>query len=295
MRTERSVVAAGSLRLAVERVARPGPVRGAMLCVNGAVATMAALRWAVEGLTDFDLLLFDFPPFGASAGLNRHTPFLDKDAQADLILALIDAFRPDYLLAQSWGGTAALLALATRPPCVKGAIVSAYSAGLSPAMRRLAEALGRSLAAGDRAAAARLTVETLGERLPPLLQRLQERYFLRFSDDEARHVAWLIAHAASLSFDELAPSMAAIGVPVLIANGAEDRFTSPAAAAPLLDWLPQARQAVVPDAGHFLAMEGPGPSAACIAGIRAFLQPSGPAPSADLAQRPFAQSQRARV
>ena len=197
-----------------------------------------------------------------------------------MILALIDAFRPDYLLAQSWGGTAALLALAARPPSVRAAIVCAYSAGLSPLMRQLSEALSRSLAAGDLATAARLTAETLGERLPPLLQRLQERYFKRFSDEESRHAAWLIAHAASLSFEALAPRLKAIRVPVLVANGAQDRFTSPEAAVPLLDWLAQGSQVVVPGAGHFLAMEGPGPSAACIAGIRAFLPDARPAPVA---------------
>ena len=266
----RAVVQAGGYRVFVEHHPRPEPGRGTILFVNGAVATTTALRWAVKSLTDFDLVLFDFPHFGASATHNLGAPGLDKEAEARVLLDLIEQFQPDYLISQSWGGTAALLALTQRPACVRRAIIACYSAGMSAPMRALADELMELIARGENIEAARLTMTTLGERLPPVSRKLQERYFLRFGAAESHQIAAQIGYVASLAFAQDAPRMAAIDIPVLIANGERDRFTPPARARPLVRFLPTARLATIPAAGHFLAMESEAACEAVCGTIRGF-------------------------
>ena len=86
-------------------------------------------------------------------------------------------------------------------------------------------------------------------------RRLNERYFLRFDRDKAALVGRQLRDIACASFAGEAAGWAPIEVPVLFINGGADRFTPPKAAAPLATLCREPSFAVVPEAGHFLAME----------------------------------------
>jgi len=253
---ERAIVEAAGRRVFVEHLRRPGPVRGTVLFVNGAVATTSALRWAVKGLTDFDLVMFDFPNLGASKAHNGELCALTKEAEAQIVLAVIERFRPEFLASQSWGGTSALLALAARPPSVQRAAIACYSAGLTDPMRALTDALLQAVGRCDRDLATELVLDALGERLPPVGRRLHERYFSRFGAQDMAVIARQLAYVGELCFREEVAGLAGIDIPVLFMNGSADRFTPPASVLPLARAVADARFAVVPGAGHFLAMEG---------------------------------------
>ena len=254
---ERAIVELAGRRVFVERLRRSAPVRGAILFVNGAVATTAALRWAVEALADYDLLMFDFPHLGVSCAHNPELAGLTRDAETAILTELVARYRPEFLAAQSWGGTSALAVLARAPGSIQKAIVASYSAGLTATMRALTEALIEAIDRYDPAAAARLVVEGLGERLPAVARRLNERYFLQFDRDKAALVGRQLRDIACASFAGEAASWAPIEVPVLFINGGADSFTPPKAAAPLAALCREPSFAVVPEAGHFLAMESP--------------------------------------
>jgi len=256
-RFERAIVEAGGRQVFVERLRRVSPARGTILFVNGAVATTAALRWAVEALADYDLLMFDFPHLGVSCAHNPELSGVTRDAETAILAELVARYRPEFLAAQSWGGTSALAVLASTPGSIQRAIVASYSAGLTAPMRALTEALIEAIDRYDPAAAARLVIEGLGERLPAVARRLNERYFLRFDRSKAALVGRQLRDIARASFDEEAARWDLIEVPILFINGAADRFTPPKAAAPLAALCREPRFAVTPGAGHFLAMESP--------------------------------------
>ncbi|MFI4935269.1 MAG: alpha/beta fold hydrolase [Caulobacterales bacterium] len=267
---KRSIVEAGGRQVFVEEVLREGPTRGSIIFVNGAVATTSALRWAVKSLTDYDLVLFDFPHLGSSRTHNPDLRSLSKEDEAAILGDLIERYRPDFLAAQSWGGTSALLALAERPPSVKKAIIASYSAGLTEVMRALTLELLAAAQRCDRPAATRLVLETLGERLPEASRRLHERYFLRFGGEEVSQVARQLGYVAELSYANELASWRGVEIPVMFMNGARDRFTPPEAIAPAQARFPAVRFAVVPEAGPFLAMESQAACAEVVAIIRGF-------------------------
>ena len=260
-RFERAIVEAGGAQVFVERLRRERPTRGTILFVNGAVATTAALRWAVAALPDYDLLLFDFPHLGLSRAHNAELASAALETEAEILSAMIDRYKPEFLAAQSWGGSSALAALARRPGSVQRAIVASYSAGLTAPMRAMTEALIEAIERYDPPAAAQLMVTGLGERLPQAAQRLHARYFLQFDKAKAAVVGAQLRDIAAASFAAEAARWGRIELPVLFINGALDRFTPPWSALPLARACQRASFAVVPGAGHFLAMEGAEPCA----------------------------------
>ena len=150
--------------IAVRLVRRLAGPRERILFVNGAIATTNALRWVEKGLADFEIVSFDFPHLGRSAAFNAGRPPSDPETDAAIVLALIEQLRPDYLISISWGGTAALMALAERPASVRRAVLGAYSLGVTASMHDLGVEL-LTLIGVDNTAAARLVVGELGEHL----------------------------------------------------------------------------------------------------------------------------------
>ncbi|MFI4974576.1 MAG: alpha/beta fold hydrolase [Caulobacterales bacterium] len=260
-----AIVEAGGRRVFVQHVVRTGATRGTILFVNGAVATIASLRWAVKELTDFNLVLFDFPQFGGSAAHNRGDELLTKEAEAAVILDLIAHYRPDFLAAQSWGGAGAMLALAQSAGSVRRVVLASFSAGLTPVLRETVGEIAAALASPEPELAARITVERLGERLPDAARRLNERYLLKFDPDDQARTLRQLDYVAAMDWSGDMARFGRVDMPVLFINGAADRFTPPGSVRPFASILADPRFVAIPGAGHFLAQESP---TACGAVVR---------------------------
>ncbi len=243
--------------IVVRLVRRDGTVRGRILFVNGAATTLAALRWAEHGLTEFDLLTFDFPMMGRSLGLDPRAKAMDRAAETEIVASLIERHAPDYLSSVSWGGASALAALARRPPSVKRAAIASFSAGLSKPLERLCQELTTLIDSGQTDEAARRTVDSIGERLPDALRRAFRRFCLGLNAEQAVHLRDHMLELMGARVAERASELAAIEIPVLFVNGAKDRYTPPKGARAFEGLIGDARFLVAPDAGHFLAMESP--------------------------------------
>ena len=265
------IVDAAGYRLYVERHLRSGEARPTILFVNGALTTTSSLRWATNSLTDYNVVAFDFPIFGRSEQHNRIMRCLSKDEEASIVSALCDLYRPDYMVSLSWGGTSTLLALTKRPQSVKRAIISSYSAEMSPAMRALAEELVRLIDSGRQDLASKLTVEQLGECLPYRIRQLYLRYFMHLSDSQLRGVSNQIRHMLELEPYRYVAKLNKIEIPLLFGNGSADRFTSPESVRPIAHFVANCSFATIKNSGHFLALEGPEACADVCSGIRAFL------------------------
>lgn len=123
------------------------------------------------------------------------------------------------------------------------------------------------------------TVETPEQ----MAQLLADQLPFHFADPENPLIAEVIAgdrvvyrpeilrHAAAdglYGMEDYRDALRSVSVPTLILSGEHDRTTSPRSAHELVDVLPNATEAVVPDAAHFLLYEQP---EIALAALRAFL------------------------
>jgi pimeloyl-ACP methyl ester carboxylesterase len=264
------VVGHADMRVAARLIARPWPVHGRILFVNGAISTMAALRWAESGLSRFEIVAFDYPMVGLSRALNPDLHSLDRVRETEILLRLIDRFQPDFLLSQSWGGAAALWALSERPPSIRRAIVSSFSFEVSAPLQRLCERLIEHAAAGRRREGAALAVREVGAGLPPRLQQAYVDYFYTLDDQQLDYVLRQMRDVTSLSGECHRARLGRIDVPVLFGNGALDRITPPESARPFAECVAGGAFRTVSGAAHLLVIESKAISAQVCAEIEDF-------------------------
>ncbi len=243
------------MNVAVQVVRRLHAPAGRILFVNGAIATLSALRWAEHGLDEFELVLFDFPMVGRSAALNPGLADVGREDEAAIVAALVGRFRPDYLVSLSWGGAAALSALSQRPASVRRAIVASFAHEVSAPLAQMSEAVFACAAEGRFADGAAAAVEALGEHLPSRLKASLARYFLELEPRQIAHILRHMRDTATLDARDFRQVLRAIDTPVLFANGAWDRFAPPEAARAFAGDVRGADFTIVPNAGHFLGLE----------------------------------------
>ena len=252
---------------------RSGPVNGRILFVNGAITTATALKWAVRSLTDFELVVFDFPNVGQSRPLNAECEPVSMEVEGEIVGRLIEIYRPDYLISMSWGGASALKALSARPSSVRRAIISSYSYGMTPELQTYGEVIAAAAVRGDRKFGAAYAIDQLGEHLGDRLRRHYRDYFFNLDPAQERYILEHIRYVSNLQVENHLADLRRIDIPVLFANGARDRFTPPGSALPFASVIRNARFVTIPDAGHFLGNESRTALEAVCAHIRAFWSP----------------------
>jgi rhamnosyltransferase subunit A len=281
------VLEVGGARIALKRVLRAGGSRGAILLINGAIATMATTRWAEKGLREYDLIGFDFPNMGASGALNPGIGVLSKEQEARIVLEIVDRFRPIHLISVSWGGTALLLALMENPPGIESAVVASYSLGLSDRLVELSRRLVEISLAGDRIGASEMILDGLAAHLSPGMKRLYEAYFMSLDETQILYAIEQVRYVLEQRPDEHLESLSSLTVPMLFMNGELDLYTPPEAMRPIGAFVRNSTFNVVPGAGHFLATENRAAEAYVCRVLRGFLSgerhASSPAGSGGLA------------
>jgi pimeloyl-ACP methyl ester carboxylesterase len=86
--------------------------------------------------------------------------------------------------------------------------------------------------------------------------------------DQERAIVDHICQTRSLRSDDYAVRMASIDVPVLFANGSEDRYTPPESVRPFASRIRRAQFTTLPGCGHFLANESRTAADTVCSGIR---------------------------
>ena len=96
---------------------RSDTAQNTIILVNGSMSTTASFAQTVKNLhPHLNVVLYDQPYAGQSKPHNRHQTPLTQELEADVLLELIEHFDAQYVLSFSWGGTAALTALASSLP-----------------------------------------------------------------------------------------------------------------------------------------------------------------------------------
>ncbi len=228
-----------------------------VILVNGALATTTSFRQTVKYLKSrFNVLLYDLPYAGQSRQHNGDgEEHLTKDDEVDILSELIERFRPSHLISISWGGVAALLALARSPRSVKKAVIGSFSPVLNEPML---DYIGRAqafLQQRDQTGAANLLNSTVGKYLPRLLKLYNHRYLASLPVEDCARVAFHIRQILQLDAANYVEGLSAIRIPVLFVNGELDQYTAAEDVRALSRHIQRSEFISVPDTGHFLDLE----------------------------------------
>lgn len=245
----------GPYRIHTEFHYNPGASRTIIL-VNGSLATTASFAHTLRYLLPhFNVVLYDQPYAGGSKAHNDQRRPLSKEDEAGILLSLIEHFRASLLLSFSWGGVAALLALAQRPPLIEKAVVASFAPQINAPMQGYLERAFELLGRCERENIARLVNDTLGQHLPSLFRRYNHRHISSLETYEYAQLQFHIGQVLRLDRTRYQQCFGNIETPLLFVNGALDIYTTADDARGFADAVRDSRFAVIPDAGHFLDLE----------------------------------------
>jgi rhamnosyltransferase subunit A len=238
-----------------EFYACPG-ARQTIILVNGSLATTAAFAQTIRYLRPlFNVALYDQPYAGRSKPHNSHQQPLSKEDESQILLELIEYFAADCLLSFSWGGAAALLALAQAPARIEKAVISSFTPRLNAPMLDYLERGLCYLHNLDRENIGLLVNSTLGKYLPALFKRHNHRHISSLAEHEYRqlhaHIQLLLNQDTSCDTRYLAN----IEIPLLFVNGEHDEYTSPADARLFAEHVRDCQFSTIRNTGHFLDLE----------------------------------------
>jgi len=228
-----------------------------IILVNGALATTASFGQTVQYLGErMNSICFDLPYAGQSRQHNPGRFILTKDDEIAILLYLVEWFQPAYLASVSWGGVASLFALARGCPSVRRAVISSFSPFLNDAMVDYVTRARDHIAAGENLKAAQLLNDTVGRYLPRIMKLYNYRYLTRLPREEQHQVAFHVDQILALDPQQYLSEFANIRSEVLFVNGARDEYTTADDVRRLADHVPWTQFVTIPDAGHFLEIEG---------------------------------------
>ena len=230
--------------------------RKTIILVNGSLSTTAAFAQTVKYLnTQFNVVLYDQPYSGQSKPHNIHNQPLTKEDEARILLELIEHFKADYLQSFSWGGVAAMLALAQRPPRIEKAVIASFSPLINAPMLDYLQKGMATLQAVDGVGLGHLVNNTIGKHLPSLFKRFNHRHISSLDDHEYRQMHAHIDQVVHLETHCDMECLAGIDIPVLFVNGEHDEYTSAQDVRVFAEHLNDCKFAIIDNAGHFLDME----------------------------------------
>lgn len=230
--------------------------RKTIILINGSLATTAAFAQTIKYLQpQFNVVLYDQPYAGQSKPHNSHTRPISKEDEAAILLELIEQFQVDYLLSFSWGGVAAMLALAQRPARIEKAVITSFSPLLNAPMLDYLEKGMTYLQAIDGENVGQLVNNTIGKYLPSLFKRYNQRHISSLDSHEYLQMHAHINQVVHMDNHCQMDCLAAIDIPLLFINGEHDEYTSPDDVRLFAEYLSDCQFATIDNAGHFLDME----------------------------------------
>ena len=252
-----------------------------IILVNGSMATTASFGQTLKNLhPHLNVVLYDQPYAGKSKPHNPHQKMLTREIEAQVLLELIEHFDANYLLSFSWGGTAALTALACAPRRIEKAVISSFSPLINAAMRDYLERGRHCLAACNRTQVGNLVNDTLGKHLPPLFKRFNFRHVSNLDEHEYAQMHFHINQVLSCEQQCFLSAAQGIEIPVLFINGEWDEYTAASDAQHFAQPIANSQFISLENTGHFLDMEHKSASHISKNALLSFLQPTQLSPHA---------------
>lgn len=245
----------GTYKVHTEFYANP-MARKTIILVNGSLATTSSFAQTIKYLQpQFNVVLYDQPYAGQSKAHNYFAQPISKEDEATILLELIEQFEANYLMSFSWGGVAAMLALAKRPARIEKAVISSFSPLLNEPMLDYLEKGLIYLKGIERDKLGHLVNDTIGKYLPSLFKRYNYRHISRLDEHEYlqmhAHIHQVVRMEAHCQMEYLSR----INVPLLFVNGEHDEYTTGQDVRVFADYLDDCQFATISNAGHFIDME----------------------------------------
>lgn len=255
MKAETETVEINGWRIYVEKYIYPG-VKESIICVNGALSTTLAFRNCVKSLKHkVNVILCDLPFIGQSRNHNEITRPLPKAEEVIILNGLIARYSPEYILSISWGGLAALMALASGHNSIRKAVVASFSPTITPAMASYIERAKVLLDEGENDAVATLLNDEVGKYLPGLLKQANHEHIRSLDRETYRQASFHIRQINGLCLQDYVDIFRRIKTPVLFMNGERDEYTRPEDIRTMANYIKDCDFVTVPETGHFLDME----------------------------------------
>ncbi|BCA30439.1 MULTISPECIES: alpha/beta fold hydrolase [Pseudomonadaceae] len=227
-----------------------------IILVNGSLATTASFAQTVKYLhPQFNVVLYDQPYAGQSKPHNDHGSPVTKEAEAEILLALIEHHQVDYVSSFSWGGVATLLALSQNPARIRKAVINSFSPVLNEPMLDYLRNGMTHLQALDRENVAQLVNATIGRYLPALFKRFNHKHVASLDDHEYLQMHFHIRQVLNLDAHCYVDCLQAVDIPLLFINGEHDLYTSPEDARGFARHVRDCQFATIRNAGHFIDLE----------------------------------------
>ena len=256
---------------------RSDSAESTIILVNGSMATTASFAQTLKNLhPHLNVVLYDQPYAGKSKPHNPNQKILTRELEAQVLLELIEHFDVNYLLSFSWGGTAALTALAATPRRIEKAVISSFSPLINEAMRDYLERGRHCLAACNRTQVGNLVNDTLGKHLPPLFKRFNFRHVSSLAEHEYAQMHFHINHVLSSDQQGFLRATEGIEIPVLFINGEWDEYTMACDARHFAQPIANSQFVSLENTGHFLDMEHKSASHISKSALLGFLKPTQP-------------------
>ena len=256
---------------------RSDSAESTIILVNGSMATTASFAQTLKNLhPHLNVVLYDQPYAGKSKPHNPNQKILTRELEAQVLLELIEHFDVNYLLSFSWGGTAALTALAATPRRIEKAVISSFSPLINEAMRDYLERGRHCLAACNRTQVGNLVNDTLGKHLPPLFKRFNFRHVSSLAEHEYAQMHFHINHVLSSDQQGFLRATEGIEIPVLFINGEWDEYTMACDARHFAQPIANSQFVSLENTGHFLDMEHKSASHSSKSALLGFLKPTQP-------------------
>ena len=254
---------------------RSDSAESTIILVNGSMATTASFAQTLKNLhPHLNVVLYDQPYAGKSKPHNPNQKILTRELEAQVLLELIEHFDVNYLLSFSWGGTAALTALAATPRRIEKAVISSFSPLINEAMRDYLERGRHCLAACNRTQVGNLINDTLGKHLPPLFKRFNFRHVSSLAEHEYAQMHFHINHVLSSDQQGFLRATEGIEIPVLFINGEWDEYTMACDARHFAQPIANSQFVSLENTGHFLDMEHKSASHISKTALLDFLKPT---------------------
>lgn len=185
-----------------------------IILVNGSLATTASFAQTVKYLhPQFNVVLYDQPYAGQSKPHNDHGSPVTKEAEAEILLALIEHHQVDYVSSFSWGGVATLLALSQNPARIRKAVINSFSPVLNEPMLDYLRNGMTHLQALDRENVAQLVNATIGRYLPALFKRFNHKHVASLDDHEYLQMHFHIRQVLNLDAHCYVDCLQAVDIP----------------------------------------------------------------------------------
>ncbi|CAK9887124.1 MAG: Rhamnosyltransferase 1 subunit A (plasmid) [Candidatus Erwinia impunctatus] len=228
------------------------------LLINGALATSASFRnWKKFLSGKSDVITFDLPFSGLSKPFNQDDfGIVTLDDEVAIIETIISVYQPNVIASVSWGGAASLKLLKSGHHNLRHVIIASYSFEFNDVMQNYVAEANRLSRERKFHELAMLMNDEVGFYLPKQMKACNYRHLAGLDDIEYRQGRFHLEQISGMRNDDYRSIVSNSPCQFHFINGDLDRHTPQKSIQDVCGEKENTRFYQIPEAGHFLDLEG---------------------------------------